>query len=206
MKTVGQIIRAARQKRNLSVDQLSSLTKIDARYISALEEDLYHRLPSETFTKGFIRNLCQRLDLNSNELVAIFRRDYRSPQSPSVPQRRHRLSLPDTAAQAFPFILGGVVFFVYLIFQFRAIMTPPKLSVSRPESHAVLTSPVEIEGDTAVDVTVYLNEETKVKPDTTGHFLARLNLPLGENVLEIKALNRFSRFTVKKIPVTIISK
>src|SRR3989344_5617289 len=107
MKTVGQIISQARQKRGLSIDQLSGLTKIDSKYISALEQDHYYSLPSETFAKGFIRNLCQRLDLNPNELVAIFRRDFRHPEQSSVTKRRHRLNLPDNATQFLPFILGG---------------------------------------------------------------------------------------------------
>lgn len=206
MKTVGQIIRGARQKRGLSLDQLSSLTKIDSKYITALEEDEYSKLPSETFAKGFIRNLSQRLDLNPNELVAIFRRDYRLPEQTSVSKRHRRLVLSDNLTQLLPFVLGGVVFLVYLIFQFRVIVTPPKLQISRPENSAVLVSPVEIEGDTSNDATIYINEETKVKPDTSGHFLARVNLPLGETIIEIKTVNRFSRSATKKIPVTIISK
>jgi cytoskeletal protein RodZ len=206
MKTVGQIIRSARQKRGLSVDQLSSLTKIDSKYIEALELDDYSKLPSETFAKGFIRNLSTRLDLNPNELVAIFRRDFRLPEQPIVSKRRNRMSLPDNTTQIMPFVLGGVAFVVYLIFQFRAIVTPPKLSIIRPESGSVLVSPFEIEGDTSVDSTVSINEETKVKPDTSGHFVVRLNLSIGETIIEIKTVNRFSRSTIKKIPVTIISK
>lgn len=206
MKTVGQIIRSARLKRGLTLDQLSSLTKIDSRYIDALEHDNFQKLPSETFAKGFIRNLCQRLDLDPNELVAIFRRDFRLPETSSASKRRPRLILSEHLAQLLPFISGGLVFLVYLIFQFRAIVTPPKLSVSRPEIGLVLVSPVDIEGDTVSDATVYINEETKVKPNSTGHFLTRVNLPLGETVIEVKTVNRFSRSTVKKIPITIISK
>lgn len=206
MKTVGQIIRTSRQKRGLSVDQLSSLTKIDSKYIDALERDDYFKLPSGTFAKGFIRNLSTRLDLNPNELVAIFRRDYRLPEQPSVTKHRRRVSLPENATQIMPFVVGGLAFVIYLIFQFRAIVTPPKLTVTRPENGAVLVSPLEIEGDTAIDATIFINEETKVKPDTSGHFTARINLSIGETIIEIKTVNRFSRSSIKKIPVTVISK
>lgn len=206
MKTVGQLLRGSRQKRGLSVAQLSSLTKIDTRYIEALEQDQYAGLPSETFAKGFIRNLSQRLDLNPSELVAIFRRDYRLPGEASTPKPHRRLVLPDNTSQLLPFILGGLVFLTYLIFQFRTIMTPPKLSLSRPEDGAVLISPVEIEGETSVDATVFVNEETKVKPDSSGHFFTKVNFPIGETTLSLKTTNRFGRSTSKKISVTIISK
>ncbi len=206
MKTVGQIIRRARVQRGLSLDQLSHLTKIDTRYIEALELDNYSILPSETFAKGFIRNLSQRLDLDPAELVAIFRRDYRLPDSGSTTKPHRRLVLPENTNQYLPFILGALVFLVYLFFQFRAIITPPKLTLVRPYPDAVLVSPVEIEGDTVVDATVFINEETKLRPDSTGHFLARVNLPIGETIIEVKTVNRFGRTTSKKVPVTIISK
>ena len=206
MKTVGQIISQARQKRGLSIDQLSGLTKIDSRYISALEQDNYQLLPSETFVKGFIRNLCQRLDLNPNELIAIFRRDFRHPEQPPVSKHRSRLFLPDNATQFLPFMVGGVVFLVYLIFQFRAIVIPPKLSISNPENNAVLVSPVEIEGNTAIDATIFINEDIKIRPDASGHFITRLNFPQGEIAIQIKSVNRFSRSVTKNLSVTIISK
>ncbi|HCQ31482.1 TPA: hypothetical protein DIU27_03830 [Candidatus Collierbacteria bacterium] len=206
MKTVGQIIRTARQKRSLSIDQLSGLTKIDAKYIGALEVDDYSSLPSETFAKGFIRNLSQRLALDSDELVAIFRRDFRQPVITRTIKTRHHFIFPKVSSPLLPFILGGLVFVIYLIFQFRAILTPPKLEITSPASASVLISPIEIEGDTAIDATIFINGETQVKPDSTGHFLARINLPVGEAVLEIKSINRFSRTSSQKIPVTIISK
>lgn len=206
MKTVGQIIKAGRQKRFLSIDQLSQLTKIDAKYIEFLEQDRYQDLPSETFAKGFIRNLSQRLDLDPDELVAIFRRDFRQPTKIRNIKIRQRFIFPGISSQTLPFILGGLVFVIYLVFQFRAILTPPKLDVARPTGGQVLVSPIEIEGDTAIDAVVYIGSETQVKPDSSGHFLARINLPVGETVLEIKATNRFSRSSLKEIPITIISK
>jgi cytoskeleton protein RodZ len=60
MKTVGQLLHAERLKKNISIEELSLATKIDGKYIEALESDRYNLLPSETFTKGFIRNLSLR--------------------------------------------------------------------------------------------------------------------------------------------------
>ena len=206
MKTVGQIIRAGRLKGNFSVEQLSHLTKIDTKYIEALESDLYSDLPSETFAKGFIRNLSQRISFDSDELVAIFRRDFRQPELTRTTKIRRRAMFPKVSSQLLPFLIGGFVFVIYLIFQFRTILTPPKLEISRPSNTSVLISPVEIEGDTSIDATVTINEDIQVKPDSSGHFLARINLPVGETVLDIKSINRFGRTTFKKLPVTIISK
>jgi len=207
MKTVGQILKTSREERNFTVEQLSSLTKIDAKYIVALENGDYNRLPSETFIKGFIRNLSLRLDKNPNELIAIFRRDYNQPfLGKSKPKRiRRSLSFSFLTSQMAFFGLAILVFLVYLAFQFRAILTPPKLEISRPSSNSVLISPIEIEGITSADSVITINEDTRAKPDISGHFLVRYTLPVGETVLEIKATNRFGRASSVKVPITIVS-
>lgn len=208
MKTVGHILHNARLEKKLTPDQLSSLTKIDTKYILALEEDDYDHLPSETFAKGFIRNLSLRLDRNPEELVAVFRRDFRQPylRTQKTPIRHRRFVLPQLLSSQFLFIgIGALFFFTYLIFQFRAIITPPPLSIARPTAGSVMVSPIEVEGLTAVDATISINDDTKLKPDQSGHFLGRLNLPVGETVLEIKSTNRFSRSSTQKIKLTIVS-
>lgn len=208
MKTVGQIIRTSRLQRNLSLDQLSALTKIDTKYIEALELDRYDLLPSETFVKGFIRNLSLYLEHDPHELISIFRRDFRNPDKPHATTVHHRQNtfFSLASSQTLPFVLGGLVFFIYLIFQFRAILTPPSLQITTPLGGAVSISPLEIEGQTAVDANLLINGDTKAKPDPTGHFLVRLSLPIGQTTLEIQATNRFGRSTIQKVPVTIVSK
>jgi len=207
MKTVGQILKTAREAKSFSLEQLSSLTKIDIKYISALEEDAFDKLPSETFAKGFIRNLAIRLDKNPDELVAVFRRDYRQPQSEKIKQnKRHRpLSFSFLNSQITLFGIALLVFLIYLGFQFRAILTPPMLQIQRPSPNSVLISPLEIEGLTTVDSIVRIDDDTRAKPDTSGHFLVRYTLPVGETTLSIQATNRFGRTSIVRIPITVVS-
>lgn len=211
MKTVGQILKKARLEKNLSLDHLSSLTRIDAKYIDCLEADNYSSLPSETFIKGFIRNLSLSLELNPDELVAIFRRDFkiineRQSQPKKYHSKKPNISYRHFSSQYALLGLGLFVFVLYLAFQFRAIITPPKLEVVQPKINSVLVSPIEIEGLTTPDSLVTINGETKVKPDLSGHYLARLSLSVGETTLEVSATNRFSRTTTVKIPITVVSK
>lgn len=207
MKTVGEIIHSERVKRNLSLEQLSHLTKIDIKYLEAIEKNNFSSLPSETFIKGFIRNISLRIDKNPDELVAIFRRDFKqTSRDISKPKVRPHTKINFDTSKYLPIFLGTLVFVVYLIFQFRSILTPPKLSVTRPTDGSVLVSPLDIEGDTSVDAFISIGEDIQTRPDENGHFTAKISLPIGETTLEIKATNRFSRSAVKKIPLTIISK
>ncbi len=208
MKTVGEIIHSERLKKEISLEKLSTLTKIDIKYLEAIEKNDFDKLPSETFIKGFIRNIAHRLDKNADELVAIFRRDYKHEEKKLVPKPRtlntFRFSTEPT--KFYPFVGGLLVFIAYLGFQFRVILTPPKLVITKPVSESVVISPLVVEGDTSVDSQISLGDDVKINPDENGHFSAKLNLPIGETALQIKSTNRFGRSTTKKIPLTIISK
>ncbi len=208
MKTVGQLIHSERNRKNISVEELSRVTKIDIKYIEAIEADRYDLLPSETFTKGFVRNLSLNLGCDPEEFVAVFRRDYRNPDLKKIELKFHKSSgfkLPHLTSQLLPVILGVVVFIVYLGFQFRVILTPPPLSVDKPLSGAVLASPVDIQGSTSTDSLVTVNDDNVIKPDQNGVFQIRLSLPVGETVVKIKTTNRFSRSQTIEMPLTIIS-
>jgi cytoskeletal protein RodZ len=207
MKTVGQLLHAERLKKNISIEELSLATKIDGKYIEALESDRYNLLPSETFTKGFIRNLSLSLEIDPEELIAVFRRDFKNPETNKLSnnQKRPKIKLPQISTQLLPITLGVIVFVVYLGFQFRAILTPPPLTISKPQAGTVLASPVEIIGTTSTDSLVTVNMDSVVKPDQNGVFQINLSLPVGETTVEIKTTNRFGRSQVLKLPLTVIS-
>ncbi len=207
MKTVGQLLHGERNKKNISIEELSIATKIDEKYIEALEADRYDDLPSETFTKGFIRNISLRLGGNPEEFIAIFRRDYRNPdlKKGSNKSKSIKFKLPSVTSQFLPIVLGIIAFLVYLGFQFRAILTPPPLAINKPLSGSVLASPVDIQGSTSSDSLVTINTDNVVKPDQNGAFQIRLSLPVGETKLIIKATNRFGKSQNIEVPLTIIS-
>lgn len=210
MKTIGEIIRASRVDRSLSEQQLSSLTRIDVKYIQALEENDFHKLPSATFTKGFVRNLAQALGKNPDDWVALLRRDYQAATNTatplSFPRRRAKFS-PSSLfqSQMALLLLGSLVFVIYLGFQYRAVITPPALEVINPQKDAVTISPVTIDGKTASGTTITINDDLKITPDSSGYFAAKLNFSPGQNEIKVSVTNRFGRSNTKVIPITIVS-
>jgi cytoskeletal protein RodZ len=207
MKTVGSILREKREKIGLSVDRLSAQTKIDASYITAIESDNYDKLPSETFTKGFIRNISIELGCDPQENLAIFRRDYRQASTQKTPistLRNIRSSKFFHNQYILPFA-GAFIFLVYLIFQFRAVVTPPRLEIVSPKDGSVVSNPVFVEGITDSDAYITINQDTLLRPDTSGRFSGQIDLPLGENTLTIVSTSRFDRSVDIKYLITVLS-
>lgn len=208
MKTIGEILRTARKDHGFTAEQLSGLTKIDARYIEAIEENDFKNLPSATFTKGFVRNLAISLGKDPDEWVALLRRDYQttSPANASPIRRIRRFSLGSLLqSQTILLALGAVVFVIYLGFQYRAVITPPPLEINNPTKDTVTVSPVTLDGKTTSGTTVIINDDLKIVPDSSGHFQTKLNLSPGTNEIKVSVVNRFGRTTTKTIPITILS-
>src|SRR5579859_3585631 len=68
----GDRFRKAREKKELSLDDVSNVTKISARMLRAIEEEHFDQLPGGVFNKGFIRAYAKHLGLNDEEAVTDY--------------------------------------------------------------------------------------------------------------------------------------
>ena len=68
----GDKFRKAREKKELSYDDVSNVTKISSRMLQAIEEEHFDQLPGGVFNKGFIRAYAKHLGLNPEEAVTDY--------------------------------------------------------------------------------------------------------------------------------------
>ncbi|WP_297276179.1 helix-turn-helix domain-containing protein [uncultured Brachyspira sp.] len=69
METIGQILKNAREKKGLSIEELEASTRIVAKFIKALENEDFDALPGEIYVKGFIKNLSDKLSLDAEMVL-----------------------------------------------------------------------------------------------------------------------------------------
>jgi cytoskeletal protein RodZ len=67
-KTVGEILRGAREEKKLTIEQVNRETRISVQTIRSLEGDDFGAFSSETYLKGFLRNYAEFLGLDSARL------------------------------------------------------------------------------------------------------------------------------------------
>lgn len=65
----GPLLRAVRELRGLSLQDLSDSSRISVRYLEAVEDDDYERLPSATFVRGYVREMARLLELQEDRMV-----------------------------------------------------------------------------------------------------------------------------------------
>ncbi len=60
----GSFLQKIRKYKNISLDEISSFSKISKTSILAVEEEDFENLPSRVFVRGFVIQICQLLGIN----------------------------------------------------------------------------------------------------------------------------------------------
>lgn len=75
MASVGILLKKEREKKKISLDELTHNTKIGKKYLKALESDNYTIFPGETYVIGFMRNYARALGLDTAEIINKYKSD-----------------------------------------------------------------------------------------------------------------------------------
>src|SRR5256712_10695633 len=75
MSRLGEQLRAQRERKGITLEQAAADTRIREKFLKALEDGDYQSLPGAGYTKGFLRNYAEHLDLQAGELVVLFHQE-----------------------------------------------------------------------------------------------------------------------------------
>src|SRR5690625_5010246 len=103
--TIGEKLKEARQAKNLTLEDIQEATKIQKRYLRAIEEGNFHILPGSFYARAFIKEYAQAIGLDAallletheDELPAIGER--RSEAQYTRIQRTRKSSGPSRATE-----------------------------------------------------------------------------------------------------------
>lgn len=75
MNKVGRQLRKAREAKRIELKEVERITKIDSKYLQAMEEGDYGALPEEVYAVGFLRSYTRFLDLDAKSLISDYRKE-----------------------------------------------------------------------------------------------------------------------------------
>ncbi|WP_239254101.1 helix-turn-helix domain-containing protein [Listeria ilorinensis] len=90
MTELGDKLKAARREKGLSLDDLQQLTKIQKRYLVAIEEGNYSVMPGKFYVRAFIKQYAEAVDLDSATLFDEFENEVPESQQEVVKQEQSR--------------------------------------------------------------------------------------------------------------------
>ena len=68
----GEHLKREREMRGVSLEEISAATRINTRYLEALEKAHWSALPGGAFNRGFIRSVARFLGLDEENLIAEY--------------------------------------------------------------------------------------------------------------------------------------
>ena len=94
MASTGSLLRELREQRGVSLEDVARSTRINPRFLAALETDDLAALPAGPFARGFIRAYCEALGASSDAVLAQYPLMSTDPGSlPRPPSGRRRVPL-----------------------------------------------------------------------------------------------------------------
>lgn len=112
--TFGERLKRERELREVSVSEVTAATRIGPRFLEALENEQWDRLPGGVFNRGFVRAIARYLGLDEEGLLAEYDLAHAETGPPAEPKKEQRIPsppkwLPIAAALAVLVLLAGVV-------------------------------------------------------------------------------------------------
>ena len=185
----------------VTMQQAAEDTRIREKFLRAIESGDYQSLPGTVYTKGFLRNYAQYLNLDAEEMLAF----YTGERGGSEPVRSFAPMKP-LVKRSFIFtptvlvpvvVLAGIVLFIgYVYYQFTNFAVAPHVEITDPPGDAVSqTAEYTVKGRTnpegRITVRVSPGQDTinNVTPASDGTFSVIVPLKPGPNHIEIQVLD-----------------
>jgi transcriptional regulator with XRE-family HTH domain len=132
--TLGETLAAKRGERGLTIEQVSTATRIRAHYLSALESNELERLAAPVYAKGHLRTYARFLGLDPEPLVAMLKPATRDPRrllsiANVTPRPRIAVTVPALAAAGLVLLAG-----VFSGYAWRQIQADSKTVTPSPSA------------------------------------------------------------------------
>ncbi len=201
MARLGDALRLQREAMGVTMQQAAEDTRIREKFLQAIESGDYQSLPGTVYTKGFLRNYAQYLNLEPEEMLAF----YTGERGGSEPVRSFAPMKP-LVKRSFIFtptvlvpvvVLAGIVLFIgYVYYQFTNFAVAPHVDITDPPGDAVSQSAeytvkgrTNPDGRITVRVSPGLDTINDVRPARDGTFSVLVTLKPGPNHVEVQVLD-----------------
>jgi cytoskeleton protein RodZ len=143
-ESVGQLLRTARLNRGLSVEDVARQLRLSVRQITALEEDDYGKLVSNTFLRGFVRNYAKLLQIDASPLLQQLEQLLPPAPAQTISYQSEGIPFPSNrkqGARSFLVVGGAILALVLLIYEIYrgnevTIDSPQPASKAEPQAGA----------------------------------------------------------------------
>jgi cytoskeletal protein RodZ len=115
----GEHLKRERELREVSLDELSKATRISNRFLQALENEDWGKLPGGVFGHGFVRSIARYLGLSEEVLLGEYDLARAEKLPATAPKAEEPIPSPSKWIPAAMVLLGGLILLVLFFFGAR---------------------------------------------------------------------------------------
>jgi transcriptional regulator with XRE-family HTH domain len=192
--TLGEYLKQIRDQLNFDLKTVSILTQIKPTYLESLEKGDWNALPSDVYTRGFIKSLARVYNLDEQTLIEQYEKEHGfTPKARPKIETKTKLNFTPRTIIVLVSLFLGILAVGYVANQIRSVLAPPVLQLSEPNSDVnIKGNSLVIAGHAEIGADVTINEQI-VLLDRNGEFTESLILSPGLNVIEVVAKNKFNK-------------
>jgi transcriptional regulator with XRE-family HTH domain len=211
----GEELAKLRRVKNLTLEKVAVLTKIQIRYLERLEKGEFVKLPADVYVRGMLAKYAKVIDADPEELWQYFDRERKKTgESNTVSLKTPRRSgffdrLPQNRfINASMFVLTPklvtltslvlILIFIsgYFIYQLDYLVGPPALVVSEPSADMVtVQKKIKLSGRIEVGAILMINGR-QANLDDSGRFEQDFEVQAGVNTIDFLAKNHLGKIAL----------
>ena len=184
------------QERGVTIEKLTLTTNIPHRFVAAILDGEFKRLPAPPYVRGYLSKIAVALNVDPIPLLKAYK------ESAEIANSRREDRLPVNRFAIQNVNKNWVVIFLVVIvvvglisFRMKDILGTPRLQVNLPETTLVTQEQViKVSGQVSSGDKLTLNQEI-VYTDEAGGFQKEINLTTGLNTLEFSVKRFLGRET-----------
>jgi len=189
------------KEKNITLNKLSEITGISERYLEAITEEKYEKLPPSPYVRSYLFKIADALNLDGQKLWQEYQKNSQLKKSglnDKLPLNRYSLK-PLNKKIIFLTVLI-ILIAGYFIFRYNSFIGRPTVSLLGQLANAansVVSSPdFKIEGQIKSGDQLAINKESSYV-DGSGYFQKNISLQPGLNVIQLQV----KRFLGREITV-----
>ena len=194
---VGGKLRALREERKLSIESISFYTKIQKKYLAALEANDFEKIGNSVYVQNFIKAYSRVLGVPHRPLIELYR-DHRGgvdkPENQVAPRcfLKGKFVISQKFVRNIFFAALGFAMLIYVGLEVTKLLMPPPIAIYfPPDNYISAESKVEFSGRVDKEAALKINGQ-EVVVDESGNFKEKLDLGAGLNLVKIGAQRQHS--------------
>jgi cytoskeletal protein RodZ len=108
----GEHLKREREMRGVTLEEVAAATRISPRFLEAIENEQWDRLPGGAFNRGFIRSVARYLGLDEESMVAEYALETKGLNQSAVPSNAYAQGMPRDWR---PVVVATVVLLILII-------------------------------------------------------------------------------------------